>query len=450
LTAQLRGPRVTAPTKRWATMDGPEHSHDHLGDALARAGDVNGAGGSGPLHVLILCDRDWTHPQGGGSGANLLGQSSRWLAWGNRVSVISCAYPEGPAYERPHERLEMHRFGTRSTVFPRAIWRQWRRLVPDADVVLEVINGVTFLTPLWLRTPHVALVNHCHCFHYREEMGSKGRVAALALERAPLRLLYGRTPFVAVSHSTAAELVAHGIPRMHITVNYTGLDPELYGPGRSAEEPTLLYLGRLKRYKHVEELLEVLERVPGAVLDIAGDGDQRPMVESEIERRGLAGRVRLHGPVDDATKLELMRRAWVNLSASRCEGWGLSVVEAAACGTPTAAITAGGLTESIVDGQTGLLARDVRELTAKTMRLVADDQLRERMGRAAMARAQTYSWDAMAATTLRTLQREHARANGLAWPVTEREREPAAPAFAQRGAKNSKKGEPGRSRAARR
>src|SRR4051812_39103016 len=104
-------------------MNGIENAYDGLPDALLRAGAMNGGLGSRPLHVLILCDRDWTHPQGGGSAANLLGQSSRWLAWGNRVSVIACAYPGGAAYERPHERLEIHRCGTRSTVFPRTIWR---------------------------------------------------------------------------------------------------------------------------------------------------------------------------------------------------------------------------------------------------------------------------------------------------------------------------------------
>ena len=401
-----------------SNLDG-EISHDRLGDALALAKHVNGSGPAGGLHILVLCDRDWTHPQGGGSGANILGQSSRWLAWGNRVSVIACAYPGCAPYERPHERLEMYRFGTRSTVFPRAIWRQWRKLVPDADVVLEVINGITFLTPLWLRTPHIALMNHCHCLHYVEEMGLEGQIAAFALERAPLRLLYRKTPFVAVSHSTARELVEHGIPRDHITVNYTGLDAGRYGPGARAKEPTLLYLGRLKRYKHVEELLDVLAGVPGAVLDIAGDGDQRVVIEGEIERRGLAGRVRLHGGVDERTKLELMRRAWVNLSASRCEGWGLSVVEAAACGTPTVAIGVGGLRESIEDGRTGVLVRDVHGLTRWTRRLVLDDHLRDQLGRAALARAETYSWEQMAATTLHALQREHARAHGLPAPAYE-------------------------------
>src|SRR3954453_5915701 len=102
----------------------------------------------GPVHILVLTDRDWTHPQGGGTGTNLYGQVSRWLAWGHRVSVVAAGYDGAEPLER-HGELTMHRVGGRSTVFPRAIFKQWRGLVPDADVVLEVINGITFLTPLW-------------------------------------------------------------------------------------------------------------------------------------------------------------------------------------------------------------------------------------------------------------------------------------------------------------
>ena len=103
-----------------------------------------------PLHILVMTDRDWTHPQAGGTGSNLYGQISRWVAWGHRVSVIACSYPGAKSFERIADGLEVHRMGGRSTVFPRAILRQARGLVPDADVVLEVANGITFLTPLWL------------------------------------------------------------------------------------------------------------------------------------------------------------------------------------------------------------------------------------------------------------------------------------------------------------
>src|SRR6476619_7555234 len=97
-----------------------------------------------PMHILLLTDRDWTHPQGGGTGTNLYGQVARWLAWGHRVTVIAGAY-EGAA------------------------------------AVVEVVNGIAFLAPLWrwLRAPTVALVHHVHQDHYVAEMGWKGRIAAL-------------------------------------------------------------------------------------------------------------------------------------------------------------------------------------------------------------------------------------------------------------------------------
>lgn len=363
------------------------------------------------MHILVLTDRDWTHPQGGGTGTNLYGQVSRWLAWGHRVSVVACSYP-GARRTETIGQLTIHRIGGRSTVFPRAIWAQWRGLVARADVALEVINGITFLTPLWLRTPRLALIHHIHRDHYVQEMGRKGRLAAWLLETLPLKLLYRHAEFMTLSNAEAERIAAHGIPRERIEVNRVAVEHGAFAPGERAPEPTLLYLGRLKRYKRVEVLLDVLEAVPGAVLDIAGDGDRRAALEREIERRGLGGRVRMHGHVDERRKRELLQRAWVNLTASSAEGWGLSVIEAAACATPSVALSVGGLAESIEDGRTGLLARDPAELAAQTRRIVEDPELRERLGRAARERAGEMSWDGTAWRTLELMEEARARADG--------------------------------------
>ena len=360
------------------------------------------------MHILVLTDRDWTHPQGGGTGTNLFGHVSRWLAWGHRVSVIGASYEGGASVER-HGDLTMYRVGGRSTVFPRTIWKQWRGLVPDADVVLEVINGITFLTPLWMRTPRAALVHHVHTDHYEREMGRVGKVAGLFLERLPLKLLYPGSRFVVISHATQRDLEPFGIPPETVTVNHIGAELGAFAPGQRAPEPTLLYLGRLKKYKRVEMLLDTVEALPGTVLEIAGDGDHRPDLEAEVAERGLADRVRLHGHVDEATKLELLQRAWVNLTASSAEGWCLTVMEAAACATPSVAMRVGGLPESIEDGVTGFLASDGAELTADVRRLVEDSELRERMGRAAYDRVQDFTWDRTARRTLDVLEAERAR-----------------------------------------
>lgn len=373
--------------------------------------DAPAAGFSGErLHILILSDRDWTHPQGGGTGTNLFNQVTHWLNWGHRVSVIACAYAGAPAVERTGA-LTLHRVGGRSTVFPRAILRQWRHLVPDADVVLEVVNGVTFLTPLWCRIPHVTLIHHIHRHHYAEELGTPGRVAALALETLPLRLLYRGAQFLTISRATAIDIVRHGIDPAQVEIVYIGAEAAAFGPDPRARaaDPTLLYLGRLKRYKRIEVVLEVLERIPGAVLDLAGDGDHRDALLAEIQSRGLQDRVRVHGHVSEEHKRALYQRAWVNITASSAEGWGLSVTEAAACATPSAALRSGGLAEAIEEGSTGLLADTPAELAAQVSHLLADPARRERLGDQALQRAARFSWEETARETLAVLDRQRRR-----------------------------------------
>ena len=359
-----------------------------------------------PLHILLLTDRDWLHPQGGGTGTNLYGQVSRWLAWGHRVTVVAGSFPGAAAVERPAERLTIHRMGTRLTVFPRATWAVARGLGRDADVVLEVVNGIAFFTPLWffLRAPRVVLVHHVHQEHYVTELGLQGRVAALVLERLPLSLLYRGLPFLTISRAARADLIALGVPEEQIHVNYLGVERDAFHPGARAATPTLLYLGRLKQYKRIEVVLDVLAAIPEAHLDIAGDGDHRAALETEIKERGLRERVTLHGFVTEEVKAGLLGRAWVSLTASSAEGWCLTVMEAAACGTPSAALRVGGLPESIVDGETGRLADTPRELAVAVQGLVADPALRDRLGAAAEARARGFTWEATAEANLEVLE----------------------------------------------
>ena len=357
------------------------------------------------LHILVLTDRDWTHPQGGGTGTHLHENVRRWTKWGHRVTMVAGGYPGSVAREQ-HGNLEIRRSGSRATVFPRTILRGQRALPADIDVTIEIVNGITFLTPLWLRTPRVALVHHVHKEHYVREMGQVGRVAAAALETLPLKALYRDTRFVTVSDSTATEVAELGVPRNRISVAHNGVDTDLFVPGIRSDQPTLLYLGRLKRYKRIEMLLAAVERMPGVRLDIAGDGDHRPDIEREIADRGLSDRVVLHGFVGEEEKLRLLQSAWLNVTASSVEGWSLVALEAAACGTPTVAMAVGGLREAVVHESTGLLADTPEQLANAIQGLVADSAARLMMGRAAQARAEEFSWNGSARLLLNILQEE--------------------------------------------
>ncbi len=224
--------------------------------ALARPPDA--------VHILVLSDRDWTHPQAGGTGTNLFGQVSRWIAWGHRVTVIACSYPGAEPHGAPR-RLTIHRMGGRSTVFPRVIWKQWRGRVPDADVVLEVINGITFLTPLWLRKPRA---RRCPPRPPRPLRGrrwaGRGRVAACLLETAAAAAALPRhaLPHDLRRHrrATSPRTASRASRSTSATSGWSSRRFEPDPPSSARAEPTLLYLGRLKRYKRIELVLDALER----------------------------------------------------------------------------------------------------------------------------------------------------------------------------------------------
>jgi glycosyltransferase involved in cell wall biosynthesis len=234
-------------------------------------------------------------------------------------------------------------------------------------------------------------------------MGSQGRVAGYALETFPLRGIYRRRRFATVSEATKAEMVSeHRLDPEQIGVVWPGVKVEDFAPGPKAPEPTMVFLGRLKRYKRIERLFDVVEAVDGLSLDVVGDGDQDGELKAEARRRGVENRVRFHGHVGDERKAELLSRAWIAATASSAEGWSSATMEAAASGTPTVAHPVGGLKESIVHGQTGLHADSQRDFIEAARLLVLDAELRDRLGRQACR----LGWDRSAEGTLAVLAEE--------------------------------------------
>ena len=355
------------------------------------------------MHILILTDRDWDHPEAGGTGIHLTGSVDSWLEWGHEVTIIAGGFPGSQKVERIG-RLTVVRVGGRKTVFPRTILKGMAGWIPNVDVTLEVINGIAWMTPIWRRGPRVALVHHVHKGQYHDEMGFKGPLAAWLFETAPLRILYRKTQFLTVSEATKSELVAeHRIPEDAITVVNPGVYSEQFNVGEKSAEPTMIYLGRIKAYKRIEHLLDVLEAVDGLTLDIVGDGNHLETLVAEVESRGLAQRVRFHGHVDEAEKRQLLSQAWIAVTASAAEGWSSSTIEAAASGTPSVAHPVGGLKESIVNGQTGIHAEDVPTMIDAVRSLIEDSELRERLSSQARERACELSWERSAKGILEVL-----------------------------------------------
>jgi glycosyltransferase involved in cell wall biosynthesis len=255
----------------------------------------------------------------------------------------------------------------------------------------------------------VALVPHLFGGTAFQELAAP-LAAAVWLAERPLGRIYRGVPFEAISESTAADLAARGIPRAAVAVIYPGIDTRGYTPDPSgrASAPVFAYLGRLKRYKGVHHVIRAFAAMndPRATLEIAGAGDYRVALERLAASLDLGERVRFLGRIREEDKLALLRRAWALVFASPKEGWGITNLEAAACGTPVIASNSPGIRESVRDGETGFLVPhgDVSAMAAAMTRLAADPALVSRLGAQARRFAETFTWERAAEETERHLQ----------------------------------------------
>jgi glycosyltransferase involved in cell wall biosynthesis len=167
--------------------------------------------------------------------------------------------------------------------------------------------------------------------------------------------------------------------------------------GPRAAAPRVVVLSRLVPHKQIEDALEAVAelrpRIPGLHLDIVGDGWWRRRLVDHVQRLGISDAVTFHGHVDDVTKHHVLQSAWVHVLPSRKEGWGLAVVEAAQHRVPTIGYRAsGGLSDSIVDGVTGVLVDDRAQLVDRLEQLLSDPVLRDQLGTKAQTRSAEFSW----------------------------------------------------------
>lgn len=365
------------------------------------------------LRILVVNWQDRKNPQAGGAEEHLHEIFGRLARRGHEVTLLVSGWPGAPPRARL-DGMEIHRTGGRHTFSLAAPWYYRRRLGDGRfDVAVEDLNKVPLFTPAWTSLPVAPLVHHLFGATAFDEASLPVAAATWLLERAVPRVFRDH-PMVAVSESTRADLGARGMDVSRIEVIPNGIDLEAFAPDPAVAryaEPTVLYLGRLKRYKRVDLILKAVAALAGSRraprLLVGGKGDHLPTLRTLAEDLGLGPRVEFLGFVPDELKLELFRRSWVHVLASPKEGWGITNMEAAACGTPTVASDAPGLRDSVVDGRTGFLVPhgDVDALADRIGALVRDDELRGRMGREARAFASRYSWESSAEAMERFLLR---------------------------------------------
>ncbi len=299
----------------------------------------------------------------------------------------------------------------RYAVFPGAAWEGLRMGHRPGDALVEIWNGMPFLSPLWYRGPRVVFLHHVHA-----EMWGMVLPPTLArlgdlMERRLAPRFYRSSRIVTLSESSRREIVEmlHLRPG-RVTVAPPGVDSRYTPGGVRSPTPLVVAVGRLVPVKRLDALLRALVRVkedqPDLRAVIIGEGYERPALEALRAELGAVDWVSLPGHVDDDELVSWYRQAWVVASSSQREGWGMTLTEAAACGTPAVATAIAGHTDAVLDGESGLLVDDVGDLPAALGRVLGDEVLRSRLSKGALARARWFTWGATARRALEALAAE--------------------------------------------
>jgi glycosyltransferase involved in cell wall biosynthesis len=361
------------------------------------------------MKILIFNWRDIKHPNAGGAEIGLHEQAKRWVSWGYRVGLFTSRPKGSPAYDNI-DGVDVYRAGGFYSVYARAAASYLSSLRNEADVLLDSINGIPFFTPTYSLKPSVGLMHHVHCNQFLVEMGPiLGRIGQTVEKCFPLLAHYDMV--ICISQSTADCMKKHllNTDRLRLKVVHYGIDRSFYTPGEEKfERPTIIYLGRVKKYKRLERLISIMpairREVPDIELIVAGTGDYLENIEAMVEEKTMGEYVRVLGYVSEEEKLRLLRKAWVLAMPSMNEGWGMNVIEANACGTPCVAYDVPGLRESVIHGKSGFLADDDDQFTEHLLKIVEEPSLREDLSNGAVAWASEFDWDKTARQTVQILE----------------------------------------------
>lgn len=353
------------------------------------------------LHLVAVNWRDTGSPEAGGAETHLHEILKRMVARGHRATLFACGFPGAKAHE-VIDGVDVHRAGSwwnaNQTVARAAASFLARE---PADLVVEDINKLPFCMPVRTKVPVLVIVPHLFGASVFRETNPLLASYVWSWERI-IPAVYRRSRFCVISPSTRDDLIARGVPASNIDVVYCGLDHVRYRrlPGVERERvPTLVHLGRVRRYKSVDVVVRALarlrERLPDARLVVIGDGPELPAVKRLAHQLGVSASVEFTGRMGAQAMVERLNRCHVFLNPSPKEGWGLTVVEANACGVPVVGSDRPGLRDSIRHEETGFLVpyRDVNAFAERAHALLTDAALWRRMSEAGERWAATFTWE---------------------------------------------------------
>ena len=358
-----------------------------------------------PRRILLLNERDPTHPLAGGAETHVYEIFSRLADRGYEITHLAASY-KGSSRDEVVRGVRVRRLANRHIYYSMVPAAARRIAREDCDVVVDTLNKLPFLSPWFMPVPCMAIVHHLFGTTAFNQVAFPIALLTWLSEKLIPRAYRG-VPMLAISPSTRDDLAMRGVDPARVGVVPPGVDPTLYRPTEVADggDPTIAWIGRLEPYKRADTMIDAMglirRSVPNARLVVVGAGTARQDLENRAREKGLADAVEFTGFISEADKVEILQRASVVSQTSEKEGWGMTVIEGNACATPAVATRVPGLQDAVRDGESGLLVpfANVEAHAAAIVRILTDASLSEELVRGGLAWAERFSWDRVADDT---------------------------------------------------
>jgi len=349
---------------------------------------------SGRMKILIFNWRDIRNPEAGGAEVFTHEIAKRLVKRGDEVTLFTSKF-DNCKKEEFVDGIRIIRAGGKYFVYQKA--KEYYKNIfskEGFDVVIDEINTKPFSTPKFVNNGEkiIALIHQlAREFWFYETPFPVNLIGYYILEKRWLKN-YANIPTITVSNSTKKNLDDLGFKKIFIVHNGLNIKPLSEVPEK-AEKPTIIYVGRMKKAKKPQDVIEAFKIVKKEIRDVqlwmVGDGYLRKKLETKAKD------IRFFGYVDKRTKDELVKKAWVIAVPGVREGWGQVVTDANALGTPAVGYNIPGLRDSIKHGYNGLLVEDgnIEALANAVVYLLENDNLREELSRNAIEWAKRFSWD---------------------------------------------------------
>lgn len=378
-----------------------------LPDHRQKLGDLAASAGLRRIHLLAW--RDLDDVEAGGSEVHAAEIARLWAEAGIEV-VMRTSFAQGHPPRTVRDGYTVIRKAGRYLVFPRAAVSEAAHRYGQRDGLVEIWNGMPFFSPLWATGPRVVFLHHIHADMWKMVLPPNLARMGDTLERRIAPRIYRTSRMITLSPSSKQEMLDVGFRDELVEIVPPGVDPRFSPGGSRAEVPLVVGVGRLVPVKRFDRLIRAVvaarRSAPDLELVLVGTGPDRHALEALVADLDAGAYVRFAGRVDDDELVALYRRAWMVASSSVREGWGMTLTEAAACGTPAVATRIAGHVDAIAEGTSGLLADDDAELARLLARVATDSALRSRLSAGALAHASTFTWANTATRVLEVLADE--------------------------------------------